>query len=74
MGRAAAQGFVGIGAQVIVLDIDVKKLRMVDAMFGGKVSTMMANDYNLNRVVGFADVLVGAVLLTGPTCARADHA
>ena len=65
LGRAAAQGFVGIGAQVIVLDIDVKKLRMVDAMFGGKVSTMMANDYNLNRVVGFADVLVGAVLLTG---------
>ena len=65
LGRAAAQGFVGIGAQVIVLDIDVRKLRMVDAMFGGKVSTMMANEYNLNRVVGFADVLVGAVLLPG---------
>ncbi len=65
LGRSAAQGFVGIGAQVIVLDIDVKKLRMVDEMFGGKVSTMMANDYNLNRVVGFADVLVGAVLLPG---------
>ena len=65
LGRAAAQGFVGIGAQVIVLDIDVKKLRIVDAMFGGKVSTMMANEYNLNRVVSFADVLVGAVLLPG---------
>jgi len=34
-------------------------------MFGGKVSTMMANEYNLNRVVSFADVLVGAVLLPG---------
>ena len=31
LGRAAARGFVGIGAQVIVLDIDVKKLRTVDA-------------------------------------------
>ena len=51
--------------EVIVLDIDVKKLRMVDAMFGGKVSTMMANEYNLNRVVGFADVLLGAVLHPG---------
>ena len=65
LGRAAARGFVGIGAQVIVLDIDLKKLRTVDEMFDGKVSTMMANEYNLNRVVGFADVLVGAVLLTG---------
>ena len=65
LGRAAAQAFVGMGAQVIVLDIDVKKLRLVDMMFGGKVSTMMANEFNLNRVVGFADVLVGAVLLPG---------
>ena len=73
-GSRAAQGFVGIGAQVIVLDIDVKKLRIVDAMFGGKVSTMMANEYNLNRVVSFADVLVGAVLLPGERARHADHA
>ncbi len=65
LGRSAARAFVGIGAQVLVLDIDVRKLRMVDEMFGGKVSTMIANAYNLKRVVGFTDVLVGAVLNPG---------
>jgi alanine dehydrogenase len=65
LGRSAARAFVGIGAQVLVLDIDVRKLRIVDEMFGGKVSTMVANEYNLSRMVGFADVLVGAVLKPG---------
>lgn len=65
LGRSAARAFVGIGAQVLVLDIDVRKLRIVDEMFGGKVSTMIANEYNLDRMVGFADVLLGAVLKPG---------
>lgn len=65
LGRAAARAFVGIGAQVIVLDNDMHKLRAVDEFFGGTVSTMVANEYNLNRVVSFADVVVGAVLRTG---------
>jgi alanine dehydrogenase len=65
LGRSAARAFVGIGAQVLVMDIDVRKLRIVDEMFGGKVSTMIANEYNLNRMVGFADVLLGAVLKPG---------
>lgn len=65
LGRNAARAFVGLGAQVIVLDSDIKKLELVDAMFGGTVSTMVANTYNLNRVVSFVDVLLGAVLLPG---------
>lgn len=65
LGRSAARAFVGIGAQVLVMDIDVRKLRVVDEMFGGKVSTMIANEYNLNRIVGFTDVLLGAVLKPG---------
>lgn len=65
LGRNAARAFVGMGAQVIVLDYDVQKLELVDAMFNGTVSTMVANEYNLHRVVSFADVLVGAVLVPG---------
>lgn len=65
LGSSAARAFVGIGAQVIVLDTDANRLHAVDEMFHGTVSTMMANRYNLERVVGFADVLVGAVLRKG---------
>ncbi|HRX02571.1 MAG TPA: alanine dehydrogenase, partial [Anaerolineae bacterium] len=65
LGRSAARAFVGTGAQVIVLDNNVDRLNQVDTMFNGTVTTMMANRYNIDRVVGFADVLVGAVLLKG---------
>ncbi len=65
LGQSAARAFVGIGAQVIVLDNNLNRLREVDQMFNGTVSTMLANRYNLERVVDFADVLVGAVLRKG---------
>jgi alanine dehydrogenase len=65
LGQSAARAFVSAGAQVIVLDNDLRRLRRVDELFRGKVSTMMANEFNLNRIVGFADVLVGAVLRKG---------
>ncbi|MER2598336.1 MAG: alanine dehydrogenase [Caldilineales bacterium] len=61
LGRTAARGFVGLGAQVLMLDDDARKLRLVDQMFNGTVSTMIANDYNLRRVTRFADVVIGAV-------------
>ncbi|MDW8316625.1 MAG: alanine dehydrogenase [Anaerolineae bacterium] len=65
LGGCAARAFVAMGAQVIILDKDVNRLRRLDAYFGGTVTTMISNDYNLNRVVGFADVLVGSVLVPG---------
>lgn len=65
LGTSAARAFVGIGAQVIVLDNNVNRLREVDEAFRGTVTTMMANRYNVERMVAFADVLVGAVLLRG---------
>ncbi|MCS6844665.1 MAG: alanine dehydrogenase [Caldilineales bacterium] len=65
LGGCAARAFVAMGAQVIILDKDVNRLRRLDAYFGGTVTTMISNDYNINRVVGFADVLVGSVLVPG---------
>lgn len=65
LGRSAARAFVGIGAQVLVLDSDVRKLRTVDEMFDGRVTTLIASQYNIQRMTPFADVLVGAVLKPG---------
>ena len=61
----AARAFTGIGAQVTVLDRDISRLREIDSLCGGRVSTMLANEFNLKRAVQFADVLVGAVLDPG---------
>lgn len=65
LGSNAARAFWGLGAQVTVLDRDVKKLQRLDDMSDGRITTMISNQYNLNRVVEFADVLVGCVLVPG---------
>lgn len=65
LGSSAARAFVAAGAQAIILDKDVRKLQRLDDLFGGTVTTMVSNEYNLNRVVSFADVLVGCVLVPG---------
>jgi len=64
-GRAAARNFIGIGAAVYVLDQDLAKLRVIDHHFQGKLVTMVSHEFNLEKVCGFADVIVGAVLVPG---------
>lgn len=65
LGQNATRAFVGAGAEVIVLDKSVQKLRLIDQEFGARVTTMFSNEYNLKRAVKFADVLVGAVFVHG---------
>jgi alanine dehydrogenase len=65
VGTAAARAAVGRGAQVIVIDKDLNRLRKIDSSFSKKVTTVMANPYTISRGVKFADVLIGAVLIKG---------
>ncbi len=65
LGLNAARAFLGLGAQVAVLDKDMAKLQRIDELFDGRVTTLVATPYNINRVASFADVVVGAVLVPG---------
>lgn len=65
VGLNAALAFHGLGAQVYVLDEDLARLQAIDERFQGQVTTMVAYDFNIARVAGFTDVLVGAVLRPG---------
>lgn len=65
LGTNAARAFVGLGAEVTVLDRDARALQRVDERFSGRVTTMFASEFNLKRVVQFADVLIGAVHASG---------
>lgn len=65
LGVNAARAFLGLGAQVTVLDRDIRKLQHLDDTFDGRVTTMISIEYNLNRAIAFADVLVGCVLIPG---------
>jgi len=65
LGINAARAFLGLGAQVTVLDRDIRKLQKIDDTFGGRLTTMISNEYNLQRTVDFADVLLACVLSPG---------
>lgn len=65
VGHNAARIALGMGASVTVLDINPRRLRMLDEMFQGRVTTMIADNYNLRMVIGYADLLIGAVLVPG---------
>ena len=65
VGTNAAQIALGMGASVIVLDIDADRLRYLDQVLHGRLSTMSANPYNIAEAVKRADLFIGAVLVKG---------
>lgn len=65
VGVQAAKAAIGLGAQVIVLDKDLIRLRKIDETFQQKITTVVANQYTITRGVKFADILIGAVLIRG---------
>lgn len=64
-GYNAARVANGMGANVTVLDVNIGKLRLLDAEFGGQVRTRYSSAYELEGTVTRADLLIGAVLLPG---------
>lgn len=66
LGCNAARTFAGVGANVYVLDIDRNKLDHLACHTASmKVTTMFATRHNIEKIVRFADVVVGAVLVPG---------
>jgi alanine dehydrogenase len=63
VGSNAAHAFQQIGANVYALDQDLSRLAALEQLPG--ISTMVAHPFNLRKVIRFADVLVGAVLVPG---------
>ncbi|UCE04581.1 MAG: alanine dehydrogenase, partial [bacterium] len=61
LGYNSAKSFLGLGAQVIVLDEDISRLRYIYKELKGQVITSVANHYSIERALKFADVFIGAV-------------
>ncbi len=65
VGTNAAKVALGMGAHVTILDINHDRLKYLDDVLGGNVFTVYANAYSVERAVGYADLLIGAVLVPG---------
>ncbi|MEA3341796.1 MAG: alanine dehydrogenase [Chloroflexota bacterium] len=65
LGVNAARSFLGLGANVFLLDRNLEKLRQIDQRFDGRVTTLVSYPFNVAHVARFVEVLVGAVLTPG---------
>ncbi|HUN91278.1 MAG TPA: alanine dehydrogenase [Burkholderiaceae bacterium] len=65
VGTNAAKMAVGMGAHVTVLDKSIARLRYLDDVFGGRLTTEYASLHNVENAVLDADLVVGAVLVPG---------
>ena len=65
VGTVAAQQAVSMGASVLVMDADVRKLQRVHRTVRGRVDTALVNQAQLARFLKAADVVIGAVLIPG---------
>ncbi|MEY4576576.1 MAG: hypothetical protein RL701_1279 [Pseudomonadota bacterium] len=76
VGTHAAKMAVGLGADVTILELSQKRLGELDDLFGGRVQTLVSNEGNVARSLAQADLVIGAVLLTGaraPKLIRREH-
>lgn len=64
-GSAAARVAIGMGACVTVINLDIDRLRYLDDLYQGRITTMASSQSNVERAVREADLLIGAVLVPG---------
>ncbi|WP_115787486.1 alanine dehydrogenase [Arthrobacter silvisoli] len=64
-GTNAAAMALGLGADVTILDININRLRELDAQYQGRLKTVASNAYEIEKAVVDADLVIGSVLIPG---------
>lgn len=65
VGINAARMAVGLGANVVILDNSVSRLKELDDYFVGRLQTVYSTQHKLDELAQKADLVVTAVLVTG---------
>ena len=65
VGMNACKIAVGMGANVTILDVNLKRLEQLDNLFGAHIQTLVSTDSNIERVLKDADLVIGSVLIPG---------
>ncbi|MBN1410040.1 MAG: alanine dehydrogenase [Spirochaetales bacterium] len=64
-GINAAKVAAGLGARVVVMDIDLERMRYLEDVLPKNCETIMSNRINIEKELPDADVVIGAVLIPG---------
>lgn len=65
VGTNAATIAAGFGAHVTILDVSLPRLRYLSEVMPANVDTLYSNRHTIREQIARADVLIGAVLVTG---------
>ena len=64
-GTEAAYVAHGMGAEVVVIDVSLPRLRELDARFSGQVQTRASSSFEIANQLRDADLVIGSVLIPG---------
>lgn len=70
VGTNAAKIAVGMGARVIIMDLNHGRLQYLDDVFQGRIVTISSNEPNIRTYLKQADLVIGAVLVAGAKAPR----
>ena len=70
VGANAAKTAAGLGANVILLDINLDRLRYLDDVMPPNVTTLYSDRHNVLNTIATADLVIGAVLIPGAKAPR----
>jgi alanine dehydrogenase len=68
VGSNAAKVAAGLGANVVVMDINLDRLRYLDDIMPANVRTIYSDPHAIARHVTTSDLVIGAVLIPGGRC------
>jgi len=69
-GLNAAKAANGVGARVTIIDRNLHRLRELDDIFHGEVTTLASNDWTIRESLRHADLVVGSVLIPGASAPK----
>ncbi len=70
VGTCAAKIACGMGADVIIMDIDLDRMRYLEDVMADNVTTIYSDPHAIREHLPWADLVIGAVLIPG---AKAPH-
>jgi alanine dehydrogenase len=70
VGINAAKMAVGLGANVVIIDKNLDRLRYLDDVFGSRIKTLASNPYTVQEAIAAADLVIGAILIPGASAPK----
>jgi alanine dehydrogenase len=65
VGTNAAKIAAGLGANVVIMDINIDRLRYLDDIMPANVTTIFCDPHAVKGYIPYADLVIGAVLIPG---------